>query len=59
MRSKEQTTTVQESNPAQEEHHAPRKLSLAENLILTIKVLLGFGALGAALWGISLWKSAS
>ena len=37
--------------------HAPRKLTLAENVMLTIKVLVGFGLLGAALWGVSLWKS--
>jgi hypothetical protein len=35
-----------------------RKITFAENVILTIKVLAGFGALGAALWGISLWKTA-
>ena len=37
--------------------HAPRKLTFAENVVLTIKVLGGFGVLGAALWGISLWTS--
>lgn len=37
--------------------HAPRKLTFAENVILTIKILGGFGLLGAALWGISLWTS--
>jgi hypothetical protein len=40
------------------EVYAPRKMTFAENLILTIKVLAGFGLLGAALWGISLWKAA-
>jgi hypothetical protein len=59
MKSKEQTTTVPESNASLDEQHLPRKLSFAENVMLTIKVLLGFGALGAALWGLSLWKSAS
>ena len=39
--------------------NAPRKMTLAENLILTVKVLVGFGLMGAALWGISVWKSAS
>ena len=38
--------------------HAPRKLTFAENLIVTIKILAGFGLLGAALWGIELWTSA-
>lgn len=35
--------------------YAPRKMTFAENVILTIKVLAGFGFLGGALWGISLW----
>ncbi|HXS98657.1 MAG TPA: hypothetical protein VN736_28870 [Candidatus Limnocylindrales bacterium] len=39
------------------ESPAPRKLTFAENAILTIKVLVGFGLLGAALWGITLWKA--
>ena len=38
--------------------YTPRKLTFAENAILTIKVLAGFGLLGAALWGINLWTSA-
>jgi hypothetical protein len=41
------------------EMQGPRKMTLAENVILTIKVLAGFGLLGAVLWGISLWKAAS
>jgi hypothetical protein len=39
--------------------HAPRKLTLAENLILTVKVLVGFGLLGAALWAVKAWTSGS
>jgi O-antigen/teichoic acid export membrane protein len=35
------------------------KLTFRENVIATIKVLLGFGLLGAALWVVDLWKSAS
>ncbi len=38
--------------------HVPRKMTLAENVILTVKVLAAFGLMGAGLWGISLWKSA-
>ena len=38
--------------------NGPRKMTFAENVILTIKVLAGFGLLGAALWGISFWKAA-
>jgi hypothetical protein len=38
--------------------HAPRKMTFAENVVLTAKVLGGFGLLGAALWGIGLLTSA-
>jgi len=37
--------------------HASRKLTFAENVILTLKVLAGFGLLGALLWGIDLWTA--
>jgi hypothetical protein len=37
--------------------NGPRKMTFAENVILTIKVLAGFGVLGAALWGIDLWTA--
>jgi hypothetical protein len=37
---------------------APRKMTLAENVILTVKVLAGFAVLGAVLWGMNLWTSA-
>ena len=39
--------------------YAPRKITFAENVILTIEVLAGFGLLGATLWGITLWTSAT
>lgn len=38
--------------------HAPRPLTLAENVVLTAKVLAGLGVLGAALWAASLWTAA-
>jgi hypothetical protein len=38
--------------------HTPRNLTFAENVILTIKVLVVLGLIGAALWGISLWTFA-
>jgi hypothetical protein len=38
--------------------YSSRKLTFAENAVLTIKVLLGFGLIGAALWGVSVWKAA-
>ncbi len=40
------------------EAHAPRKLTFAENLIVTIKILAGFGLLGLVLWGIDRWTAA-
>ena len=39
--------------------HAPRPLTFAENVVLTIKVLGGAGLIGAGLWAISLWKTAN
>ena len=37
--------------------HAPRKMTVKENVVLTIKVLGGFGLLGAALWTVNLWTA--
>lgn len=33
----------------------PREVTFLENVIVTIKVLAGFGLLGAALWGLDQW----
>ena len=33
------------------------QMTVAENMILTVKILAGFGLLGAAIWGIELWTS--
>ena len=41
-----------------EDTHEARKLTFAENAILTLKVLGGFAFLGALLWGINLLTSA-
>jgi len=38
--------------------HASRPLTIAENIVLTLKVLAGMGLLGAALWVASLWTAA-
>jgi hypothetical protein len=38
--------------------HAPRRLTLAENAILTCKVLAMAGALVAVLWALSNWSAA-
>ena len=36
----------------------PRRMTMKENVILTIKLLTGLGLLGAAIWGVDLWTSA-
>jgi len=36
---------------------ASRKPTLAENMILTVKLLLGAGLLGFVLWAIDTWTS--
>jgi hypothetical protein len=33
----------------------PRKPTFTENVIMTIKILAGFGFIGAALWAVNLW----
>ena len=48
---------VSEDAP-EDEVHAPRPLTLTENLVLTLKVLAGLGLLGAALWAANLWTAA-
>jgi hypothetical protein len=46
------------NHPLPEESAAPRPLTLAENVILTLKLLAGLGVLGGAIWAINLWKFA-
>ena len=46
-----------ETAGAGSETHAPRRLTFAENVIMTIKVLAGFGLLGVALWAMNVWTS--
>jgi hypothetical protein len=48
---------VSEDAPA-DSAHAPRALTFAENIVLTLKVLAGLGLLGAALWAVNLWTAA-
>jgi hypothetical protein len=43
---------------APDNEHAPRPLTLAENIVLTLKLLAGAGLLGLALWAASLWTAA-
>ena len=40
------------------DQHVPRRLTLAENFLLTLKLLGGLGLLGAALWAVNLWNAA-
>lgn len=37
------------------ELHSPRKPTATENVVMTIKILVGFGLIGAALWAMNLW----
>ena len=46
-----------EDAPAKDTH-APRPLTFAENVVLTVKVLTGVGLLGTALWATNLWIAA-
>jgi hypothetical protein len=39
--------------------HAPRPLTIAENIVLTLKVLAGLGLLGGTLWAAKLWTAAT
>jgi hypothetical protein len=47
-----------EATDAAEGMHAPRNLTLRENVILTIKVFAFGGVLGGIIWGVKLWTSA-
>jgi hypothetical protein len=47
---------VTESGPA-DKAHAPRHLTLAENAVLTVKVLAVAGVILAVLWGIDAWTT--
>ena len=37
--------------------HKPRKMTVAENVIMTIKVLGGLGLIGTAIWGVDVWMA--
>jgi len=49
-------TNVQESETTSGEH-MPRKLTLAQNVILTAKVLLCSALILGALWGVNQWTA--
>jgi hypothetical protein len=53
-----ETHGAQSETAGPTEPYTPRKMTFTENVIMTIKVLAGFGLVGAALWAVSLWTSA-
>ena len=54
IKNDERRTTVDDAADA----HVPRKMTFAQNAILTLQVLAGFALLGAGLWIVNLWTSA-
>ena len=58
MEDKKKLTVVESAAGAESDPYAPRKLSFAENAILTVKVLGALGVIGAAIWGFNFWTSA-
>ncbi len=52
------TPAAASEDAPQNDAHAPRPLTLGENIVLTLKVLGGIGLLGAALWAASYWTAA-
>lgn len=55
---KMQNVPQQAQDDATAAPHAPRKLTFAENAVLTIKVLAGAALLLGAIWGINTWTAA-
>ena len=53
-----ETRAAESGVPADGNTHLPRKMTFMENVVLTIKILTGFGLLGVALWGAGLWTAA-
>ena len=49
---------MKEENEIQTETQTSNKPTAVQNVINTIKVLAGFGVLGAALWGLELLVAA-
>ncbi len=57
MSVRETRPAASENEPA-EETHVPRRLTPAENVVLTLKVLGGMALVGGALWAANLWLGA-
>ena len=55
MEPTEKTTVSEVDSTA--ENFAPRKMTFADNLILTIKVFAILGVILMALWGLDHWTS--
>ena len=45
-------------NEPEIDKHSPRHLTLAENVVLTLKLLGGVGLLGAVLWALTVGTAA-
>jgi hypothetical protein len=58
MEDKNKLTVTESVAGAESDPYTPRKLTLAENAILTVKVLGMLGVIGAAIWGFNFWTSA-
>jgi hypothetical protein len=58
MEDKKKLTVTEPVANAESDPYTPRKLTLAENAILTVKVLGMLGVIGAAIWGFNFWISA-
>jgi len=53
----EQINNTTASDEAAVEDYAPRKVTLAENLMLSLKIAAIAGVVFAAFWGIEQWTS--
>jgi len=57
METRNKRTVAEPEAPADLNQYASRKLSPAENAILTAKVLGAMGIIGAIVWGVTLLTS--
>jgi hypothetical protein len=58
MEDKKKLTVTELVTGAESDPFTPRKLTVAENAILTVKVLGMLGVIGAAIWGFNFWTAA-
>ncbi len=57
MEARKKLTATEPATAVEPDPYAPRKLTFAENVILTVKILGALGLVVAMVWGISLWTS--